>query len=447
MRRRLGGASAARSGHEAVIAWRGAVELARDVRAGELDANAVVHEHLERIARFEPRVHAYVYVDMAARAKRRGILAGVTVAVKDTQAVRGMPWTLGTAKWRDRIADEDAIPVALVRAAGAAILGKTNTPELAAAVGTSNELFPPTENPWRAGVTPGGSSGGSAAAVATGLSTVALGDDYGGSIRIPSACCGVVGLRPSAYRVGQENLDAGGLNSRGPIARSVADLRLTLEVMSGAPAPSSLGQAMPRRVGVVRASSMGADAACWEACQRAADALAALGYELEDVRWDPDPVARGYRVVRRFSLAGNPGDPREYGACVRQLVVEGRQIGATHFYEAHYQATQASQASLRLLLRGELRAILTPTLGMLPMPIPEVPNFLYKDWDRYTQFVLPVSFAGLPAISIPAGSADGLPVGVQLVGQRAQEWLLLDLAEELETASGFGFVKPPNFAD
>src|SRR5205807_4311699 len=131
----------------------------------------------------------------------------------------------------DRIAEEDAVPVARARAAGMAVLGKTNIPELAAAIGTTNTLFPATQNPWREGITPGGSSGGSAAAVAAGLCTVALGGDTGGSIRIPASCCGVVGLRPTPDRIPCEEVDATVLQSRGPMTRSVSDTRLIFLIM------------------------------------------------------------------------------------------------------------------------------------------------------------------------------------------------------------------------
>ena len=190
-----------------------------------------VAEHLARIERLDPKVHAFIHVDPAARAGE-GPLAGLTLGVKDTQPVAGMPWTYGSVKFRDRVADADAIPVARARAAGAAVLGKTNLPELAASVGTVNELFPATENPWRPGWSPGGSSGGSGAAVAAGLCSAAFGDDMGGSIRIPASCCGVVGLRPSPGRVPTELPDPTRLSVRGPLAASVAGVRLLFSVMA-----------------------------------------------------------------------------------------------------------------------------------------------------------------------------------------------------------------------
>src|SRR5438445_1671338 len=197
----------------------------------------IVQAHLEAIDRHDSRIHAYVYVDREARGSD-GRLSGVTVAVKDNIPVAGMPWTDGSAVWRDRIAHEDDVGVARMRAAGAAILGKTNLPELAAAVGTTNAIFPATNNPWREGITPGGSSGGSGAAVAAGMATVALGTDMGGSIRIPASCCGVVGLRPSLDRVPTISIDPAGLSVIGELGRTVADVRLLFSVVSESDDPA-----------------------------------------------------------------------------------------------------------------------------------------------------------------------------------------------------------------
>jgi len=424
------------------VAWLGAVEIADQVGSGEVQPQTVVEAYLERIRRLDARVHAYVYVDQAARVTGNGLLTGVTLAVKDTQPVNGMPWTYGTPSWRDRIAERDAIPVARARAAGAAILGKVNTPELAAAVGTTNFLFPATENPWRPGFTPGGSSGGSAAAVAAGLACVAFGDDYGGSVRIPASCCGLVGLRPSPGRVPQEVPDPAGLNSRGPITRCVADARLLFQVMAAEvpPPPESRGL----RIAVADSNVFGIDPACQAACRRAAEALQAAGHSVETTTWDAAPVAEAYRIVRRVSVASFPGDPESFGAGVRTLIREGREIRAVDFYLAHQRATAAAR-HLNDLVEKDFDAILTPTLGDPPMPISQVPTFLGQNWDRYTAFVLPVSFSGLPAISVPAGLHDGLPVGVQLIGRFRQEWALLQLAEELEHLDGFGFQRPRGF--
>ncbi|HXM58841.1 MAG TPA: amidase [Candidatus Dormibacteraeota bacterium] len=421
-------------------AWLSAVEIAERVRSGQLDSQAVVAEHLERISRLDGRVGAFVHVDRAATAGAAGPLAGVALAVKDTQPVAGMPWTYGSRKWRDRVAGEDAIPVARARAAGAAVLGKTNTPELAASVSTVNELFPPTQNPWRVGYTPGGSSGGSAAAVAAGLATIAFGDDMGGSIRIPASCCGVAGLRPTPDLVPTEVPSPIRLSCRGPLARTVADLRLALAVMTGQDAPSPRAEPAGLRVAVVRDSPLPTDPACAAARERAAAALEVAGHSVRTAAWDPMPVARSYQVVRPASVAAMPGQPADYGAEAGALIAQGREQSVREYLEAFTAGLTAARHLHRLL--DDHDAILTPTLGRVPMPVAEVPPFLGEAWCGYTQYVLPVSFAGLPAVSVPAGANGGLPVGIQLVGRPLGERALLDLAEQLESAPGFGFQPP-----
>jgi amidase len=423
------------------LAWLSAVEIARRVGAGELNPQAVVQAHLAAIDRVDTRIHAYIHVDRNA-SSGPGPQAGVTLAVKDSQPVGGMPYTYATPSWRDRIAEEDAVPVARARSTGMAILGKTNIPELAAAIGTTNTLFPPTHNPWREGITPGGSSGGSGAVVAAGMATVALGGDTGGSIRIPASCCGVVGLRPTPDRVPIEEVDVTVMQSRGPMTRSVADARLLFSIMT-ATRPNG---AQPKRrflVGMADTSALGADPACRDAAHRAAAALESAGHEVEEIGWDPEPVAHGYGVVRRASMASFPADLSTFGPGIRRLAEEGRGLSAMDYFHAFESATNAANRAVALPLQRRYDFMLTPTLGLLPMAIEKVPPFLGDEWARYVQFVLPVSFARVPAVSIPAGLHEGLPVGVQLVGQFAQEYELLDFAEELEGMPGFGFQRPP----
>ena len=425
---------------EESLRWVSAEEAARHVGRGELDPNAIVNAHLEAIARLDPRIGAFIHVDRRAQAGA-GPNAGVTLAVKDSQPVAGMPYTYGTPSWRDRIAGSDAVPVARARASGMTILGKTNLPELAAAIGTTNTLFPPTQNPWREGITPGGSSGGSAAAVAAGLCSVALGGDTGGSIRIPASCCGVVGLRPTPDRVPCEEVDVSVMQSRGPITRTVADARLLFGVMSATAAPAARGG--PKLIGLADSSPLGADRACQEACRRAAAALENAGHRVEEIAWDPEPVGQGYGVVRRASMASFPADLSTFGPGIRRLAEEGSRLTAMEYFQAFESATAAANRTVATPLQTRYDFLLTPTLGMPPMAIEDVPPFLGDAWARYVQFVLPVSFARVPAISIPAGLFEGLPVGVQLVGQFAQEEALLDFAVGLEAQPGFGFQRPP----
>ena len=413
--------------------WLTAVEATERVRARDLDPQDVVAAHLDAIDRHDADIHAFIHVDRAARST-----SGVTLAVKDSQPVAGMPYTYATSSLRDNVAREDAVAVARARAAGMAVLGKTNLPELAASIGTDNALYGPTHNPWRHGFTPGGSSGGSAAAVAAGMSTVALGDDMGGSIRIPASCCGVVGLRPTPLRVPSEERDPTGLSSRGPIARTVADARLLFSVTTASAPPAIVER--PRVIGI---TSAGASAPCAEACMRAAAALEKAGHKVEEIRWEPDPVTQGYAVVRRASVASFPAELDSFGPAIRKLAAEGRELSAPDYFRAFTKATDAAHRTVSVPLQTRYDFLLTPTLGLPPMAIDQVPGFLGEAWSTYVRFVLPVSFARVPAMSIPAGLHDGLPIGVQLVGRFAQEYELLAFAEELEQSPGFGCQRPP----
>jgi len=415
-----------------------AKEVARGVRAEEFKARDVVDAHLEAIDRFDPKIHAYIYVDRDAKAWLGGY-SGATLAVKDSMPVDGMPFTYATPSWRERIATEDGTPVTLARRAGVTILGKTNLPELAAAIGTTNTLFPPTQNPWREGITPGGSSGGSAAAVAAGMCTFAIGGDMGGSIRIPASCCGVVGLRATPERIGSDEIDPTVLQAHGPLARTVDDARVLFALMSDVwpRLPVSNGS---KRIGV---TSAGAHPACAEACERAANGLRKAGHHVEEIPWDPAPVTEGYAVVRRASMASFPADLSTFGPGIQKLAAEGLDLTAMDYFRAMDKATSAANRAVGVPLRTRYDFLLTPTLGLLPMEIEKVPPFLGEAWATYVQFVLPVTFARVPAISIPAGLHDGLPVGVQVVGRFAQEYELLELAEQLEKMPGFGFQRPP----
>ncbi|MDQ6919067.1 MAG: amidase [Candidatus Dormibacteraeota bacterium] len=425
----------------AELAWIDAVEIGRRVRAGELDPQAVTAEMLARIERLNPRLNAYVDVDREAHAGGGGPLAGVAVGAKESYQVKGMSWTWSSPKYRGQRAAVDSAPIARYREAGAAILGKTNVPELVASVGTVSPLFGATQNPWREGVTPGGSSGGSAAAVAAGLATVATADDLGGSIRMPASCCGVVGLRPTPERIPDDLPDPSTLNSRGVITRSVADARLVFEALTGEGSPAvPLGRL---RILAVTETPIGMAPGPAVAVARAAGALAAAGHSVESFDWDPLPVADSYKVVRRVSLAAWPGEPEEYGP-VRKLLAEGRTIPAPEYWRALRKGLAAGRR-IRDRLEAGFDAILTPTIGLLPMPHEEVPAFLGEAWNQHVQFVLPISYSWLPSISIPAGEEDGLPVGVMLTGHLRQELALLDLAADLEALPGFGFRRPPGW--
>jgi Asp-tRNA(Asn)/Glu-tRNA(Gln) amidotransferase A subunit family amidase len=196
---------------------------------------------------------------------------------------------------------------------------------------------------------------------------------------------------------------------------------------------------------MVETTALGMDDACADACRRACKTLESGGHRVERIEWESEAVAAGYGVVRRASMASFPADPQLFGPGIRKLVEQGRAMSALEYFEAFETASAAAfSVVLKPLLSG-FDFLLTPTLGLLPMPIEAVPPFLSEPYGRYIQFVLPVSFAHTPAVSVPAGLHDGLPVGVQLVGRSGQEWELLALAEQLEAMPGFGFQRPPGY--
>ena len=271
------------------------------------------------------------------------------------------------------------------------------------------------------------------------MCTFALGGDTGGSIRIPASCCGVVGLRPTPDRVASEEVDATVLQSRGPLARTVSDARVLFGLMTD----TGPKQGLERMTKLIGMACSGADPACEAACRRAARALEQAGHHVEEIDWNPQPVTEGYAVVRRASMASFPADLSTFGPGIQKLAAEGRSLTAMDYFHAFESATDAANRAVGVPVQTRYDFLLTPTLGLLPMEIDRVPPFLGDAWARYVQFVLPVSFARVPAVSIPAGLHDGLPVGVQLVGRFAQEYELLDFAEQLEKMPGFGFQRPP----
>jgi Asp-tRNA(Asn)/Glu-tRNA(Gln) amidotransferase A subunit family amidase len=268
----------------------------------------------------------------------------------------------------------------------------------------------------------------------------------GGSIRIPASCCGVIGLRPSPDRIPTEIADPAGLSVIGPIGRDVADVRLLYSVLTAARAPEISDRSTTFRIGLADTTALGMEPACAGACRRAGDALESVGHRVEQIAWESEPVAAGYGVVRRASMASFQADPKLFAPGIRKLVEQGRALSALDYFEAFERATASAYGVVVKPLLSEFDFLLTPTLGLVPMRIEEVPPFLSEPYGRYIQFVLPVSFAHTPAVSVPSGLHEGLPVGVQLVGRAGREWELLDLAEQLEAQPGFGFQPPPPLA-
>ena len=463
---------------------RSAVELAASVRGGELSARELVDTSLDAIDRLDGRVNAFTYVDPdGARAAADAIgpgdprpFAGVPIAVKDNRAVAGMPITMGSDLWVDVVSPVDAFCVARLRAAGFVIVGKTNMPENGILPTTEPRRFGPTANPWAFDRTPGGSSGGAAAAVAAGMVPLAHGNDGGGSIRIPAACCGLVGLKPARGRV-SVGPDAGQsfLTCDGVLTRGVGDTAAVLDVLAGyepgdatwAP-PATAGAftgaaaaggawfSSPLRVGLAFNTPLdGADVdpVCIAAAADAATLLASLGHVVEEVV----PPWSGLGLLPDFTRAFGPlislttaAGGRFAGREVSESDVEpltwamyerSRTLNVLEHLTAQARLEAVARSLVSWMLAEPLDVLLTPALGARPLRTGEVHGRGPDPWGNYqrsgafTPYTAMMNVTGQPAVSVPLYQGqDGLPLAVQLIAQPAREDVLLALAAQLEAA-------------
>ena len=477
----------------------GAAELARRVARRELSAEVVAQAHLDRIAALEPRLDAFLAVAVEhalVRARRvdaalaqgdaPGPLAGVPVAVKDVLHVPGLPTTCGSRLLQTYRPPFAATVVERLEAAGAVVVGKTNMDEFAMGSSTENSAFKPTRNPWDLERVPGGSSGGSAAAVAAGLAPLAVGTDTGGSIRQPAAFCGVVGLKPTYGRVSRYGLVAfaSSLDQAGPLARTVEDAALLLAVMAGpdprdatsAPQPlpdlaAALGQDLSgARVGVPRAFlAEGVDAGVLERFEAALRDLRAAGAEIVDVDLPhaPHAIATYYVVataeassnlarydgVRYGRRADEVGDLRSmygltrdagFGAEVKRRILLGTFVLSAGYHEAFYSQAQKVRTLIRRDFERALQgcdAVATPTT---PTPAFRLGEKTADPLQMYLAdvFTVPANLAGLPGLSLPCGLVDGLPVGLQLVGRAWDEAGLVRLGAAYQRLTSHHLARP-----
>ena len=437
--------------------YAGAVRQAELLRSGALCAHELTELHLERIARLDGRLNAFRAVrderarDEARTAQERldageaGPLIGVPVAVKDNMDLAGELTTHGTALAGEPAAS-DAEAVRRLRAAGAVIVGKTNLPELALwGHLTDSRAWGATRNPWDPERTPGGSSGGAAAAVAAGMAAIALASDGGGSIRIPSACCGLFGIKPQRGRVPLAPDDDHwlGLTSFGPIARTVADAALALDVLSASSSLSAAARSAPRRLRVAISTKPTLPAKPGPEALAAVGATAALLRELgHEVRErDPD-----YGELRPFILpryargawldAQRLGGGRGLEPRTRGMVRLGSAMARAAERSRAKEADRAAQINR---IFDDHDVLMTPVTAA---PAPLVSRVTGKGalrtffgstpWVCYTAVW---NVTGQPAASVPAGfDAAGLPTAVQLVGRPDDEATVLALAAQIEAA-------------
>jgi Asp-tRNA(Asn)/Glu-tRNA(Gln) amidotransferase A subunit family amidase len=450
-------------------------EMVSLLRAGSISSYELVQAHLDQIERRNPHVNAFTMVlaDQARESARRadqglrsGALHGVPVTVKDSFDVTGWPTRLGSYFTSEAPAPEDAAVVARLRRAGAIILGKTNTPEFMASYETDNFITGRTNNPWDVERTPGGSSGGEAAAIASGCSPGGVGSDGGGSIRLPAHFCGIVGLKPTPGRISLIGYRSGelasGITVAGPMARSVKDARLLFEVLAGyddrdalsAPVPLRAPKLDGLRIGVMEQFyEVPVQAAVRKAVRDAAKALQGIGFAVDAYR--PEGIERAPNLWSFFFS--------ELPARSMQERIAGRES------EAHWTYTEGLSRALdrppasgwqvmeSLAARDAMRRRLLEQMRRVPvllLPVASMVAFRHRERRFETetkpvglfQATMPMTafnLLGLPGLAVPFGmDEEGMPVGVQLVARPWEEELLLELGARLEAVRG-PFPRPP----
>jgi amidase len=469
---------------DAELLVRPAVELAALVRGGEVTSRELTETALGRIDSLNGDINAFVHLDADGALAAAGAVgpgddrpfAGVPIAVKDTAPVAGMPYTLGSDVFGDFVPLRDAFVVRRLRDAGFVIVGKTNLPEFGILPVTEPRRFGPTRNPWDPERTPGGSSGGAAAAVAAGMVPLAHGSDGGGSIRIPAACCGLVGLKPSRGRVsrGPEQGDDF-LVQDGVLTRTVAETAALLDVLAGyeagdatwAPPPAEPFAAAARRepgrlrIGVTTTAAIDAplDPLCEQAVRDAAELLGSLGHEVEQVEapWAGQSLLEVFTLVFGTPIAmglffGAQVTGREPAAeLVEPLswtIWNGiRERNALEYLLARTQLGVFSRGIVALW--NDYDVVMTPALAERPLRIGEIDACSDDPWEdfrrsgQFTPYTAIFNVTGQPAISLPLfHGEDGLPLSVQLAGRPAGEGELLALAAQLEAARPWAERRP-----
>lgn len=455
-----------------------ATELVRRYQARELSPVEVTETVLARTKRLNPELGAFVTVtpelarEQAQAAERAyadgtaGLLAGVPVSIKDLSPTRGIRTTYGSLLYDDHVPDEDSPDVARIYAAGAVMLGKTNTPEFGWKGDSGNRVLGLTRNPWNLQRTAGGSSGGAAAAVAAGLGPLAQGSDGAGSVRIPASFCGIVGLKPSQGRVPRVPSSMYVHSHIGPMTRTVADNALLLQVTAGADAHD--------RFSIVEsvdfAGLLGADLRGWrvawspdlgyatvdpevrEICTRAAQRFSELGCEVvDDHPPAPDPyfvsevtfsASQYTRHLADFDAVRDRLDPARADWLEQQMAWIGRDelLRAFAEWDSYYHVWRRFMEGYELALTPTLATTAFPAGDHQPALIDGQPT-THLGW---TGFSYPFNLTGQPAITVPCGfTSEGLPVGLQIVGRWRDDLRVLQAAHAFEQLQPWADQRPP----
>ena len=460
-----------------------AATQARLIRSGELSPTELLRAARARIERLGPEINAVVTLSETAEDEARAIeaalargedpgpLAGLLLGVKDVTPVRGTRTTYGSPLYADHVADVDALVVERARRAGAVILGKTNTPEFATGGNTFNEVFGRTRNPWNPELSAGGSTGGGAAGLATGMISLAEGTDLGGSLRIPASFCGVVGLRPSPGLVPTWPSDFlwDTLQVTGFMGRTAEDVGLALDATAGPSRRVPISQPAAGRhfaaaahlasgVGRLRGrrfaycpdlAGIGIDPGVEATCRAAALELRQEGATVDEVDLDLSFGWRAFLDLRGLWMVVQQHDRLElrerFGANLRGNVEAGLRVSTEALGAAEHARARVRERVLQLLESHHL--LLTPSMAVSPFPVGEShpatvggrPMKTYVDWIAPT-FIL--SLTSLPVASVPCGlDPAGMPAGLQVVGPPFGEEAVLSFAAHLEQARPIGL--PP----
>jgi amidase len=463
-----------------------AQEQADWLRRGDVSPTELVSHYLERIARVNPALGAFTTVTPDAALERAAFvesslsralaLWGVPLGDKDLNARAGVRTTFGSRLFEHFVPEQSDEIVRVLDDAGAISLGKTNAPEFGMPSYTESLVAPPARNPWDVTLGAGGSSGGAAVAVSAGLLPVAPGSDGGGSIRIPAAATGLVGLKPSRGRVPSHAgfTSLGGLVAPGPIARTVADAAMLLDAMIeggdyqyATRAPSWDGGALLNaavrgegrfEIGVLTTSpwdsaydiSLSAEARA--ALDEAVVELGVLGHGIEQLRLEEDDTyGPAFRTIWQAGAANIPAEGEQLELLeplTRWLVERGRALGARELGAALVTLTAFERSIIRQF--SHVDAVLTPALAMTPRPVGWYdsvdPERNFEQQVQYTPYTSFANVSGLPAISLPVSmTADGLPMGVQLVGRPGGEHTLLAIGAQLERRFAWQRRHPPQW--
>ena len=466
------------------LAFASAIDIRQMIADREISAVELTEFFYRRIDELNPRLSAYLALvpdqaladaqtaDAAVRnGDTRGPLHGIPISIKDLEMTKGITTTLGSAIFRDRVPEIDSIVVERVKAAGAIILGKTNTPEFGQSGTTENLVSEPCRNPWNTDYTPGGSSGGAAAALIAGLCTLATGSDGGGSVRIPSSFSGVTGIKPSHGRVprygGYGVPSVNHFSQSGPMSRTVRDTALLLQVLAGPDSrdPNTMTDTAPDYLSALEGGVNG-----WRIAWSADLGYAAVDPEVAAITRTAAQVFQQLGAHVEEAAPEMEGDPfpafsTVFGtasyASYQNLYPERRDELTDYVRNTFDSASKLSAADLSRALAyvdrhkrrfadffNDYDLLLTPAMAVTAFPIGEHPTSIagrdVEPWWGYLPFTFPINMSGQTASSVPCGfSAAGLPIGLHIVGPAGAEARVLRAMAAFEEAQPWAHHRPP----